>query len=249
MQGDEVVHVGAGGGEGGGQQVGHGQHRRPGVEREAVALLRPARPPGRSPRSTTSTSQPRPARWQAADSPPSPAPMTTARRRHRSRHAARLHSRRSASLRPVASAAPVERVDGLRRRAPAISRSTASAAPLHRAASHSSSSSSSVRSSAPAAAEQAALGRHRLARWRRRGAAWACPRGGRRPRACRCGDGSPSTPSRSSRSWNASPNGAPEGGVGREEIGPPRQRGAELERPLDRVPAGLVARHPSGPCR
>src|SRR5688500_7660721 len=40
----------------------------------------PARPPGTSAASTTVTSWPRPARWQAALRPPRPAPTTTTRR-------------------------------------------------------------------------------------------------------------------------------------------------------------------------
>ena len=75
-----------------GDQVGHGQHGRPGVEGEAVRRSTPARPPGLGSRSTTVTSWPRPARWQAAASPARPAPITTtgiSRRALRSRQAIR----------------------------------------------------------------------------------------------------------------------------------------------------------------
>ena len=54
-------------------QVGHGEHGRSGVEAIAVDV-QPCRPghPGRSPRSTTVTARPRPARCSAADRPARP---------------------------------------------------------------------------------------------------------------------------------------------------------------------------------
>ena len=56
--------------------------------------------------------------------------------------------------------------------------------------------------------------------------------------------GSPKTPSRSSRSWNASPSGSPNAdssaSVPRRRAG---ERGADVQRPLDGVLRGLVAQH------
>ena len=168
---------------------------------------RPARPPGRSSRSMTSTCQPRPARWHAADRPPRPAPMTTARRVIVLAIRPGCTAGGAVRLRPVAS--------GRRRgrpwpapTSPAISHSTASTAPLHLSRSHSSSSSSSVRSGEPARAR-----RRRPAASVRRMANASTSVGLPSRRSAPTGlpvhDGSPSTPSRSSRSWNASPNGAP----------------------------------------
>ena len=60
--------------------------------------------------------------------------------------------------------------------------------------------------------------------------------------------GSPKTPSTSSRSWNASPSGRPYAAYAassvRRRAG---QRGAEVQRPLDRVLRALVADDPAGP--
>ena len=57
-------------------------------------------------------------------------------------------------------------------------------------------------------------------------------------------DGSPKTPSRSSRSWNASPSGSPNApSCASWRSAPAGQRGADVERPLDGVLRRLVAQH------
>ena len=60
--------------------------------------------------------------------------------------------------------------------------------------------------------------------------------------------GSPKTPSRSSRSWNASPSGSPYAEKASNAAGRPSpERGAEVQRALDGVLRRLVAGHPEGP--
>ena len=74
---DEVLHLGAGRVEGVLEQVRHREDGRAVVETEPLLGDIPARPPGMASRSTTVTSWPAPTQVAAADSPPRPAPTTT----------------------------------------------------------------------------------------------------------------------------------------------------------------------------
>ena len=86
--------------------------------------------------------------------------------------------------------------------------------------------------------------RARAPRGRGRPARCACPPTGRRRRACPVTSGSPKTPSRSSRSWNASPSGSPNADSAASALGGGAgEGGADVQRPLDGVLRGLVAQH------